>query len=265
MPGANSVETSDDSKRRRSELRFSTYALNDCIEVARAVHEQGGGTATLDQLAAYLNYAGTNNGAFLSRVAGTRSFGLITKSIDKFVLTQLGQTVLMPEYEWQAKEAMVQAFLNVELFHRIYEDYKGKELPPEMGLKNALKARFGIAPARVDRAYRALMDSADQAGFFATRGTRTHLIQPVITKGSGATAGVAVMSTGPIADEIAQHAERTPLATQSTLAHESAPLSMQAVKAKYVKTLIDIMEERAKAGGELDEQLMARIEKLLSE
>lgn len=43
-----------------------------------------------------------------------------------------------------------------------------------------LRTRFGIAPARVGLAYRVLMESAETAGFFATRGARTHLIIPSI-------------------------------------------------------------------------------------
>jgi hypothetical protein len=256
---ASLTETLDDSKWKRSGVRFATYALADCLTVAKAIHEQGGGTATLEQLAAFLNYAGTNNGAFLARLASARSFGLIQRYGDKHILTQLARTILMPVYDWEAKEAMVQAFLNVELFSKVYEEYKGKELPPEAGLKNALQSMFGVAPARVDRAYRALMDSAEEAGFFATRGTRTHLIVPTIQKG-GSAPGLALVA--PQAD--ADSPERiTPTSADAPVA--TTVMNMHAVKAKYANVLIDLMQERAKSTGQIDEELMSRIEKLLEE
>lgn len=262
-----SNQTPEDSKYKRSGVRFATYPLVDCIAVARAIHEQGGGAATLDQLSAFLGYAGTNNGAFLARLASTRSFGLIQKSGEKYVPTQLAQSIVMPVYDWMAKEAMVQAFLNVELFAKIYEEYKGKELPPEVGLKNALKTLFDVLPNRVDRAYRALMDSADQAGFFSTRATRTHLIMPTIPKSAGSSE--TAPGTESVAGESERPVERTPVLVQQAFASDPAippsTSTMQAVKAKYVSTLISILEERAKNGDEPDEALMARIEKLLNE
>src|SRR6185369_9991290 len=103
------------------------------------------------------------------------------KNGNLFVPTPLAYRILSPVYPHEAKQALVEAFLNADLFKRVYEDFKGRELPPEFGLKNALRNQYGVVPARVDLAYRTLIDSADAAGFFATKaGARTHLILPTI-------------------------------------------------------------------------------------
>lgn len=250
-----------DSKRPRSEVKFPGYTMADSIAVADVIHKKGGGACTIDELAAHLGYGGTNNGAFLTRVGAARTFGFIDKSGDKFVLTQLAQSILMPVYDWMSKEALVKAFLNVELFRKVYEEYKGKQLPPEFGLKNALKTMFKVVPKSVERAYRVLMESADTAGFFETRNSRTHLILPAIAKGKaqeppadpnppppgfgGGDGGGTGSGSGVVPE-----------------GKNQPPTSLDAVKATYIQTLVDAHQEKAKKG-ELDDALMSRIEKLL--
>src|SRR6266852_137104 len=116
-----------ESKRQRYEVKFPKYTLADSVTVPKAIHEKGGGSCTLDELAAHLGYAGTNNGAFRAKIGAARHFNLIDKSGEKYVVAQLGQNILMPVYDWAPKEALVKAFLSVELFSKVYEEYKGKQ------------------------------------------------------------------------------------------------------------------------------------------
>jgi hypothetical protein len=259
-------EADSDSKRQISELKFPYYALADSVAVAQTIHSKGGGKATLDELAAHLGYAGTNNGAFKSRIAASRLFGLVEKAGSSFTITQTAQGILMPVYDWAPKENLVKAFLNVALFRQVFEEYKGKALPPEFGMKNALKTIFKVTPTVVERAYRVLMESAETAGFFETRaGARTHLIIPTITKGAatppadaetppafgGGNSGGNGGGTDTQGDKIQ---------TPTTIKVEAGSLSN--VKARYVESLIKLFEAKAEKG-ELDEALMSRIEKLL--
>lgn len=249
----------------RSETKFPGYDLTDSVEVARAIHVKGGGAAAPDNLAAYLGYKGTNNGAYLTKVGAARTFGLISKQGNLFIPTPLAHQILSPVYPHEAKQALVQAFLNVDLFKRVYEDFKGKELPPEFGMKNALRNQYGVVPARVDLAYRALLDSADTAGFFSTKaGARTHLIMPMIhvaavpnitadegadpANGGGGGAGGSGGGEGGGGDK--------PINFKAT------PSDLTAVKAQYVSTLIKLFEAKTEKG-ELDDKLMERIERLL--
>lgn len=264
MAGATKIDptASSDDKRQRSEVRFPGRSLADSVAVANTINKQGGGKATPDQLAAFLGYKGTDNGAYLTRVGAARTFGLVVKSGEFFVTTPLATQILMPTYPEQHKQGLVAAFLGVELFRRVYEEFKGKELPPEFGMKNALKNIFGVVPTRVDIAFRSLMDSAQDAGFFDTRGSRTHLIMPAVQ--------AAPPPSTPAAEEEKQVAfgggsgtgggngtQPPGSGAQGTLA------TLDAVKARYVQALINVFEEKGKKG-ELDTELMARIEKLLS-
>lgn len=253
-----------DDKRQRSEYAAPRNTLADSVLVAKLIHERSGGASTLEELASYLNYSGTNNGAFKARIYAARQFGLVEKSGDKFVITQLAQSILMPHYNWMPREALVQAFLNIELFKRVYEAYKGKQLPPDFGLKNALKTQFGVAPNHVERTLYVLINSADTAGFFSTRaGARTHLIIPTINKGSASLpqkqeteAEFGGGDGGDGGGDSGDGSGGNGAPARSLLAQTGS------AKDRYVNTLITLFEDKAKKG-ELDDQLMQRIEKIL--
>ena len=248
---------------------FPNYDLASTVEVPRVLHVKGGGQATPDQLAAHLGYKGTNNGAYITRVAAARAFGLINKVGPVFTPTPLAHQILSPVYPHDAKKALVDAFLNVELFRRIYEDFKGKELPPEFGLLNALRHQYGVVPGRLKDAYRIMMDSADTAGFFSTKaGARTHLIMPLVAPVPGVT---SVVTPDPIEDPSTREfggggslppppPPPGPLVGMGGVVIGAGSLSE--VKAQYVATLIKLFQAKSEKG-ELDEKLMERIERLL--
>lgn len=165
--------------KARSEIKFPAYALQACIDVVKIIHDNGG-SATPEHLASWLGYAGTNNGAFITKCSATRMFGLMDKHGKVFVPTPLAQRINSPVFPQDKAAALVEAFLNVELFKRVYNDNKQRDLPQGLGLKNAMRTIYGVLPARIDVAIKTLLDSADTAGFFAVKGgARTHLIMPM--------------------------------------------------------------------------------------
>ncbi len=250
-----------EKKRTRvvSEVRFPVYSLLDSLEVARAIHEKGGGLASNEQLAAFLRYRGSNNGSYLARVAAARMFDFVAGEGSRLTITARAQTILMPVYKEQAEQALIDAFMGVPLYRAVYEEYLGKDLPGEFGMSNALRTRFGVAPSRVDPALRALMESADQAGLFRTKGSRTQLIIPTVGRQPAPRVGQRDDAVGEY-----NHTDQEaggggggggylPPATPKT--HEE-------LRNEYVSTLIAVLRDKG-AKGEADEALMARIEKLL--
>jgi hypothetical protein len=235
-------------RRKPAEVRFPFYSLADSVGVAKAIHEKGGGFANREQLAAFLGYSTTNSGAFLSRVAAARLFNLIVPERSGFVLMPLAQKILMPVLPEHAQEGLVEAFTAVPLFEAIYEEYRGKELPPEFGLKNLLRSKFGITGKNIAVAYRTLMESADQAGFFSTRAARTHLIVPAIRK-------------PPIPQE-QETADSTGLEGRGGPPKPPVPIHQDQVKLEYIRKLIGLLDSES----EIDKkELMERIERLLLE
>lgn len=248
----------------RSEVRFPAYDLAAAINVPKIIHTRGGGQATPDQLASYLGYKGTNNGAYLARVGAARAFGLIAKSGNVFSPSPLAQQIISPVYPQDAKRALVEAFFNVELFKKVYEDFKGRELPPEAGLKNNLMNKHGVVATRVELAYRTLLDSAETAGLFETKGgARTHLIisQQASAQGNTMASPASAPATESNIDADAS-SDDTAFAQPQQTRRPSAAQSISDVKAQYLSTLIKLFEAKSEKG-ELDEKLMERIERLL--
>ena len=245
----------------RSEIKFPGYDLASSVEVAQAIHAKGGGAAAPENLAAFLNYKGTNNGAYLTKVASARMFGLIAKQGNLYVPTPLAHRIITPVYQSDAAQALIDAFLNVELFKKVYEDFKGKELPPEFGMKNAMRTQYGVVPARIGDAYRNLIDSAETAGFFSTKmGARTHLIMPMIHVAQSASAPTKSASNESASDpaEFGGGGGGGGGGGKTT----ADPSNLADVKARYLSSLLTLFEAKS-AKGELDEQLMERIERLL--
>jgi hypothetical protein len=143
--------------------------------VVRAIINNGT-QLSREQLAGALGQS-PSSGAFILKVSAARQFGLIDSKDSKFQATDLGFSII-DKNETREKQSKVQAFLNVPLYKKIYEDFKGKQLPPRpFGLENTL-AQMGVAPKQKSNARLAFEKSARQAGFFNVDPDR--LIQPVL-------------------------------------------------------------------------------------
>jgi len=171
--------------RVKAEDRYPTYDLDSSIAVARAIRDQGGGSADAPHLASFLQYSTTRSGSFISRIAAARLFGLIERKDRFLVPTLMANAILAPERPGADDvRARWEAFLNVALYRSLYDRYKDTKLPPEMGFRNALETHYSIPRNRTQLAYRVLMDSANQAGLFEARGgAQTHFIAPTIPDG----------------------------------------------------------------------------------
>lgn len=249
-----SGQSTQKAKPSRSEFRVPKYDLGDSVAAAKAIHERGGGLASRPELAAYLDYKTTNSGAFNSRLASARLFGLIEPEGSSFKITPLAQKILMPVYPQQTQEGLIEAFFNVPLFDALYKEHEGKQLPPDFGFKNLLRNKYGLTGEKVDQALRALMESADLAGFFNTRG-KTHLIVPTIRPPQGDPVDKGEQQD---VDQVRQNFGGGGGDGQPP---HDPPSSANAVRLEYVRKLISLIGDDS-----VDNQqdLMERIEKLLS-
>lgn len=164
----------------KSEIAFPYFALDKSIEVARVIHDRAGGRCDRAQLASLLNYSGVKNGGFLTRVSAAKMFGLIDEIGDAIILTERAKKILAPVRPADAEHAKLDAFMSVELYRRVYEDFENNTLPAAVGLKNLFQNEYKVVPLQVDAALRNLMDSAESAGLFRMTGTRSRMIKPII-------------------------------------------------------------------------------------
>lgn len=156
---------------------FPKYDLDSALEVARQVHQRGGGTASGNELATYLGYKSTNNGAYASRVASARYFGLVEGHSPLIKVTPLALDIIRPDYPESAQRARLAAFTSVPIYRKFLTEYEGKPLPDLAGIRNTL-GRYGVAASELGTASLRLLDSAEQAGLFRIAGNRTKMIRP---------------------------------------------------------------------------------------
>lgn len=169
-------------ERRVSEASAPYMNLAQSIEVARIIHNEGG---SLDrtQLAAKLNYSGTKNGTFLTRVSAAKIFGLVDQPPQSDIVrtTQRGIAIVAPISETDAQRAKLDAFMSVDLYQKVYAEYKGRELPADVGLANLFLNTYKLVPNRAAPAVKVMMESAEQAGLFRMTGTASRkMISPVV-------------------------------------------------------------------------------------
>jgi len=162
------------------EYRSPKYDLDQSIDVARRITDRGSGAAVSGaELAAFLGYTGTNNGAYLNRVSAARMFGLIEGNANSISATDRAEQIIHPDYPQTADRARLDAFRSVPLFGAFLEAFKGRELPDEAGMVNALVGRFRVPEKEAKPVLARLLLSADQAGLFRVAGAG-RMIEPTL-------------------------------------------------------------------------------------
>jgi hypothetical protein len=162
--------------REQSTIAFPYMDLDAAISVARAIIGAGGVALSRDQLAGVMKLS-VNSGNFVTKVATARLFGVIAHTQGKYELTNLGFSIVDTD-ENRQRAARREAFLTVPLYKRVYEEFRGKQLPPRpLGLEQAF-VQFGVSSKQKAPARWAFEKAATQAGFFASGNDR--LIEPII-------------------------------------------------------------------------------------
>lgn len=229
---------------------FPASDLDMSVKVAEVIRNRAGGRTDRANLRAFLNYQTTRSGAFNARLASARLFGVIEGRGDDLSITPLGERIVAPTYEEDAKAARVDAFLSVPMFRKVYEFFDGRQLPPDSGLQNHLQKEHDIPEGQTRRVLRTLMNSAEQAHFFETPGGRSHMVKPLLGDEVGP----------PDAPEQVEHSQDE--GAHEDLASAQPPPqsdSREQVRLEYVRKLVS----QIGSGDHDQESLMDRIERLL--
>ncbi|MET0606310.1 MAG: hypothetical protein ABWZ80_07620 [Beijerinckiaceae bacterium] len=159
--------------REQSSIGFPYGDLDDAVEVASAIINCGGVPCEADQVAGAMKQVPTS-GAFRTKIATARTFGLIETVQGKYQLTSLGFAITD---SGRQKGAKVDAFLAVPLYRKVYDTFRSQQLPPRPMALERTFVTMGVAQKQANRARIAFDRSAQQAGFFE-QGGRDRLIRP---------------------------------------------------------------------------------------
>jgi hypothetical protein len=173
--------------REQSSIGFPYLDLDDAISVAAALLGNGGVPCEPDQLAAALKHPPTS-GTFRMKIATARMFGLIETIQGKYHLTDLGFAITDGSRQ---KAARADAFLNVPLYRKVYEQFRNQQLPPRPVALERTFVGFGVAQKQADRARVAFDKSAQQAGYF-DQGGRDRLIRPPVGSATSSNGGTPI-------------------------------------------------------------------------
>jgi hypothetical protein len=163
----------------RSLYRSVTYGLEASLALAQTVALSGGRTDA-ETLASALSYSGVRNGAFLSRLANARLFGLVAGRSGQVVLTERGRRCLSTDPVVHGA-ALAEACWAVPLFRRVLEDASGTGLGDVDELAGVLESRFGEDSSKSRTTARVLLESADRAGLLRAGKVDLFLVRGPIT------------------------------------------------------------------------------------
>ena len=167
------------SPMARSLYRSVTYGLEASLALTQTVARLGGRTDA-DTLASLLSYSGVRNGAFLSRLANARLFGLVTGRSGQVVLTDRGRRCLSADPAVQ-KIALAEACWAVPLFRRVLDDASGTGLGDVNELAGVLETGFGEDSSKSRTTARVLLESAGRAGLLRAGKVDLTLVRGPIT------------------------------------------------------------------------------------
>ena len=148
-------------KRFRSEIEFPYADLESAVELAQTIHTKAGSSCEPEELAVWMGQT-ASGGTFRTRVGAARMFGLVETGSGRITLAQLGRDVLPAS--GTERSARITAFLNVELFSAMYDQYKGNVLPPPPAIERQME-QLGVSPKQKERARQTFTKSATYAGF----------------------------------------------------------------------------------------------------
>ena len=90
----------------------------------------------------------TGNAKFFYTASAARDYGLTvgTRDTEKIELAPLGQELTFAGDEPTKRQKMIDAFLSIDIFKRVYEHYGSSKLPAKEFLANTLQGDFGLSP-----------------------------------------------------------------------------------------------------------------------
>lgn len=146
--------TAKPKRKPKPKREFPQYSIEESKKIVEVIKELNAGNpwAPTD-VASALDMGKGNNFFYLT--ASSRDYGLTvgTRDTAKIEIGDIGKRFAYPKTPDEEYEAVKDAFLNVELFKKVYQYYQGENLPEIQYLKNTLKTEFGVDEALQDEFY----------------------------------------------------------------------------------------------------------------
>ena len=145
------------------QLNYPRATLKNALGLADAVNALGG-DCNAGTCADKLNYKGGHkNGAFTALTSATVKHGLITSKSETLSVTDLYSQINLSYTDAERQEHLQTAFLAPPLYRRIYEKFKGKELPVDI-LERMLIREYEVDQGSASRIAGYIIDGSRYVG-----------------------------------------------------------------------------------------------------
>ena len=142
---------------------FPQNSIKEAMEVAESIKEHNAGNPWgTEQLAHSLKVSATT-AKYFYLTASSRDYGLTvgTSKGKTIQLTPLGRKTVFPENSQQRLESLKTAFLNIDIFRKVFEYYTQGELPEKEYVFNTLQETFDLAPTYHEEFYKVYTENLE--------------------------------------------------------------------------------------------------------
>lgn len=142
------ADTEKDEKKARIRWLFPRATLEQALRISYAIKEHNGGNPWAPEEIRKAIGASTGGNAYFYLTAASRDYGLTigTSAAEKVELAELGREIVYAPNPEKERELKLRSFLNIDVFKRVLEYYKGSNLPEMKYLGNTLQKEFDLAP-----------------------------------------------------------------------------------------------------------------------
>jgi hypothetical protein len=135
-------------KKGRVKWTFPRATLEQALKIPYALKDHNGGNPWEPEEIRKAIGAGTGGNAYFYLTAASRDYGLTTGALgaEKITLGDSGREIVYAPNAEAERTLKLKAFLNVDIFKRVLEYYKGSNLPEMKYLGNTLQKEFNLAP-----------------------------------------------------------------------------------------------------------------------
>lgn len=167
---------SNAAQPKKRGIGFPQLSLREAVEAIIALGQHGA-DHTHDAAAAYLGHSTANSGAFRSKLASLRDWGLIARGDrSRVILSELArQLVLEAPYHDQQRQLLLAAFESCRVFGMLYGDSAKNTPLEEQRLRNIVVMRHGVATDQADRFVTSFVESVVYAGLGKLDGNKVVL------------------------------------------------------------------------------------------
>lgn len=185
------------AKSKRVRWQFPRTTLEQAISIPMAIKEHHGGNPWEPEEIRKAIGVGTGGNAYFYLTAASRDYGLTTgtNQADKIELTDLGRDLVYAPNQDAERALKTRAFLNIDVFKRVLEFYKGSNLPEMKYLGNTLEKEFELDPQTHEEFSRTFRENCQYLGI--TSGIPSDPLVEGEESGSAPTPGTVTLAEAP--------------------------------------------------------------------